>query len=199
VKATAGSRPGALAGAAAALGIPTSALAGQGGEQFYPGDLGQAIAAVLIFIVLLAILGRWAWKPLIAQIRRREESIAEAIKRSRAQQREAEDLLNHYRGLLERAEAKVKSLLERGRREAAVEREEILAAARAEAQQAAARAREEIERAKREALKDLQQTTAQLAADIAERVLAGYVDEVEHNRLMEGALGEIRRAMAEKR
>ena len=70
---------------------------------------------------------------------------------------------------------------------------------RAEAQQATARAREEIERAKRTALKDLQRTTAQLAAEIAERVLAANLDEAEHDRLMEDALGEIRQAMAEKR
>jgi len=191
-------RPEVLAGVLIALGASASAFAGEGKVEFYPGDLGQAIAALLIFIALLAILGRWAWKPLIVQLRRREESIANTIERSEAQQREAEDLLKHYRSRLESAEAEAKGLLDSGRRQAATEREETLAAARAEAQQAAARAREEIEQAKRTALEDLQHTTAQLATEIAERVLAGNLDEAEHNRLMEDALGEIRQAMAEK-
>ena len=199
VRSTAGRRPEVLAGVLAALWAPASALAGEGKVEFYPGDLGQAIAALLIFIVLLAILGRWAWKPLIVQLRRREESIASAIERSEAQQREAEDLLNHYRSRLESVEVEAKGLLDRGRRQADTEREEILAAARADAQQATARAREEIERAKRTALEDLQRTTAQLATEIAERVLVANLDEAQHDRLMEDALGEIRQAMAEKR
>ena len=198
VRETAGSRPEVLAGVLAALWAPVSAFGDEGGAGFYAGDLGQAIAALVIFIVLLAILGRWAWKPLIVQLRRREESIANTIERSEAQQREAEDLLNHYRSRLERAEAEAKGLLDGGRRQAATEREEILVAARVEAQQATARAREEIEQAKRTALEDLQQTTAQLAAEIAERVLATNLDQAEHDRLMEDALGEIRQAMAEK-
>ena len=196
---TAGLKPEALAGALTALGASASAFAGEGEVEFYPGDLGQAIAALLIFIALLAILGRWAWKPLIVQLRRREESIAHTIERSEAQQREAEDLLKHYRSRLESAEAEAKGLLDSGRRQAATEREETLAATRAETRQAAARAREEIERAKRTAQEDLQHTTAQLAMEIAERVLAGNLDEAEHHRLMEDALGEIRQAMAEKR
>ena len=56
----AGMRPEVLAGVLIALGASASAFAGEGKVEFYPGDLGQAIAALLIFIALLAILGRWA-------------------------------------------------------------------------------------------------------------------------------------------
>ncbi|MCY2924432.1 MAG: hypothetical protein NT031_03185, partial [Planctomycetota bacterium] len=41
------------------------ALANEGGGGLYFGDLGQALAAVAVFLVLLAILGKWAWKPII--------------------------------------------------------------------------------------------------------------------------------------
>ena len=52
-----------------------------GGFDF--GTLGQAGASLFIFAVLLFILGKWAWKPIISQLEQREKSIADTIAQAR--------------------------------------------------------------------------------------------------------------------
>ena len=52
--------------------------AGEDG-QFNPGDLGQAIIAIAIFLLLLLVLGKFAWGPIIAQLRSREDRIGQSI------------------------------------------------------------------------------------------------------------------------
>ena len=48
--------------ATAILLLAPPAAAEEGGAM-YTGDLGQALAEIVIFLLLLAVLGRWAWKP----------------------------------------------------------------------------------------------------------------------------------------
>ena len=57
---------GRLAALSGVLFVAHSVALGEGTP--YPGDFGQAAATVIIFLVLLAILGKYAWKPIVAQI-----------------------------------------------------------------------------------------------------------------------------------
>ena len=63
-------------GALLLLAGPTTAEAADG---VYMGDPGQMIAAIAIFLVLFLILRKWAWKPILAQLRAREERISLSI------------------------------------------------------------------------------------------------------------------------
>jgi F-type H+-transporting ATPase subunit b len=157
------------------------------------GDVGHAIAALAIFGILLAILGRFAWKPLLAQLRRREESIAEALRSSQQREAEAQELLKFYRARMERAETDATEVVTRGRKEAAATREEVLSAARQEAVRTIAEARRDIAGAKEAALRELRVTVAELAVDLAEQVLQKTLTEADQARLVEESLADIRR------
>jgi F-type H+-transporting ATPase subunit b len=157
------------------------------------GDWGHAIAALVIFGVLLAILGRFGWKPLLAQLRRREESIAEALRTSQQREAEAQELLKFYRTRMERAEADAAEVVGRGRREAAEARENALGAAREEATKIAAQTRQDIAAAKEAALRELRVAAAELAVDLAERVLGKSLTDTDHAQLVDESLAEIRR------
>lgn len=168
-----------------------------GSRDFYPGDLGQAIAAIAIFVVLLAVLGKWAWKPLINQLRMREKKISDAIESAQDRERESQDLLVHYKARLQRAEDDSEAMLARSRKESTLAREEIIKAARHEARRSTDQATEEIARAKREALRELREKTADLATEIAARVIPRTLSEEDHRRLLSESLGEIRDRSAE--
>ena len=73
--------------------IAQTAFAGEGGGGLYFGDLGQALAALGIFLLLLGILGKWAWKPIIEQLRTREERIERAVADAEKRHQDAKDLL----------------------------------------------------------------------------------------------------------
>ncbi len=165
-------------------------------QGLQPGDLGQAIASLVIFLVLLVVLGKYAWKPLIAQMQRREQGMADALEQSHARQREAEQLLEDYRAQLARAEADAKDLIAKARAEAVAAREVLLTEAREEARKTSDTMRQDIEQAKREALAELYRTTADLAAEMAGRIVRKTLRPEDHRQLLTESLEEIRRRAA---
>jgi F-type H+-transporting ATPase subunit b len=144
-------------------------------EGLYVGDLGQAIAAALIFATLLAMLGRFAWKPIIRQLRQRELHVASTLKRAARAESEAEDLREHYERRLARAQDEADRVVAQARKDAEDEGETILQTARARAQDTVADADRQIAQAQREALGELQETTVVLATDLAGKIVGKEV------------------------
>lgn len=186
-------RAAAAAGAALLCG-GAAALAGEG-ESLDPGTIGQAITTIVIFVVLLLVLGRWAWKPVITQLRRREEIVAGVVQRAEQRELEAQQLLEEYRAQLQHAQAESQQFLAKAGEEADAERKRILGEARRETAAAAREATAEIERAKQEVVEELHESAARLAAEIAEGILRRSISPADRQRLMAESLQEIRRRM----
>ena len=123
-----------------------------GGFQF--GTLGQGIASLIIFVALLVVLGKWAWKPILSQLEAREKKISDTIEQAQRRQEEAQQLLAQYQARLAAAEEQAAALVAESRKEANVAREKILHRAAEEAQNTAKQLRIEIEAAKQEALRE---------------------------------------------
>lgn len=187
----------ALAGLMGPCLMATPALASEGGGGgLYMGDLGQALAAVAVFLVLLAILGKWAWKPIIEQLRTREERIQQAVADAEKRNQDAKDLLERYRQRMESVHAEAQELLGKTRLEADAAKETIVSAAHNESQGILRDTRRQIDQAKVEALQELRATTAQLAADIAVSALGRRLTDEDHRRLVDESLQEITRRSA---
>jgi F-type H+-transporting ATPase subunit b len=177
---------------AAVLAAPSMAAAAESGTP-YPGDLGQAVATLLIFVALLVILGKYAWKPIVAQLQRREEDIASKIEDARKRRTEADELARDYSEKLENIGLKVDEMLAEGRKEIEKHRREILAATGAEARQTLQRAQDDIAAAGQAARRDLQAETARLAADLAEQFLAESLTTADQDRLFEQSAQQLAR------
>ena len=162
---------------------------GEGG--LYLGDLGQMIAAIVVFILLFLVLRRWAWGPIITQLGAREETIAQSLKQAERRERESEELLDEYRGQMDQAHAEARRLLDAAKDQAAEMKEDILSSARKEAHRTVRLARHEIAQAREEALQNLRETTARLAMEIAEKVIAKSLDPADHSRLMRESMDYI--------
>lgn len=185
-----------IALATVTIGLAAGSACAAEGAGPTPGDIGQAVAAIVIFLVLLVVLGKYGWKPIMAQLRNREESIAKAISDAQSRQQDAEKLLAEYRARLDQVGGEAKELLAKSRQESLAAREQILNETREEARKNADITRQDIERAKQDALKELYQTTAQLAADMAARVLAESLKAADHRELLADSLAEIRKNVA---
>ena len=174
-----------LAAAAAEEGTP------------YPGDLGQAVATFLIFVALLVILGKYAWKPILTQLKRREDDIASKIEDAKNRQDEADKLAQEYGLKLEHIELKVDEMMTRGRKDIEQQRKEILAAAHEEAKRTLQSAQNDIAAASQAARRDLQAETARLAADLAEQFLTESLSAADQDRLFEKSTRQLAENNAE--
>jgi len=177
-----------------ALVLASPAWAGGGGDEggLYIGDFGQAIASLIIFGLLLAVLGKWAWKPIIEQLQKREQRIAETIKSAEDRQAAADALLVEYRKRLSDADAEVADMHASARKEAAAAREQILQAARAEAQRIAEQSHTEIEQARSVAIRDLYEQAAVLATDVAGKIIRRQLKPDDQKQMLQDAVAEIR-------
>jgi F-type H+-transporting ATPase subunit b len=180
-----------LAGLLLAVGWPCAAARAAEDGGIYVGDWGQAIVSVLIFLGLLFVLGKWAWKPIIRQLRDREEQVADTVRRAENREAEARRLLEDYKARLQRAEADAEKLLAEARDEAAQAREEMLASARDEAQRTLRRAAEQIELAKQAAASELCETTVELATEMAGEIVGRTLDAGQHRDLVRESLKKI--------
>ena len=169
-----------------------------GGKKFYPGDLGQAIAAILIFGLLLFVLGKWAWGPIVRQLQDREQDIIETIESTQRQQREAQDLLDQYKGKIENADTEAAEILERSLQNAGVEGEKIIEAARQEARESVKRGLAEIKQAKRQAIREMRDATAELATEIAGCIIDDSLTPQVHNHLVDASIRAIGERAAEE-
>jgi F-type H+-transporting ATPase subunit b len=174
-----------------ALSAAPAAAAEEGGATFSPGDLGQAVMAIVIFLILLAVLGKWAWKPIVEQLHRREVTITQALERAEQREKEAMEMLGRYKTQMEAAQADAMEVIRKSRKDAAAAREDILAAARQEAHKTVEQAGADIERAKRNAMQELFDQTLDLASTMAGRILRRSINPADHREILAENFSEL--------
>ena len=168
------------------------------GADFYPGDLGQAIAAIAIFGLLLFVLGKWAWGPIVRQLQDREQSVLDTIESTQRHNREAKDLLAQYQNKIDKADAEAAEILERSVENAGAEREKIIEAARLEARESIKKGLAEIKHAKRQAIRDMRDATAELATEIAGTIIDESLTPQVHDHLVDASIKAIGERAAEE-
>jgi len=179
-----------------ALGVyPAVALATEGhGEKpnLFDADIGNFVITLIIFGLVVAILGKYAWRPLLKVLNERERFIETSIADARSEREKAEQLLGQYQAQLEKARADASAIVDEGRRDAEVVRQRILEEARREQTEAAERARREIQLATESAIRELYDRTAELSVDVAARVLKKELTPADHQRLIGESIAEIK-------
>ncbi len=177
----------AIAGAGAA-----HAAGGGGGESnLFAGDLGNAIWTLVIFLLAVFFLGKFAWGPLLSTLQERESFIRESLEQAKSDREEAAATLQEYTDKLNDARAEATAIVEEGRRDAEVVKATIEEEARGEASKMLARAKREIEIARSTAVRELYETSARVATDIASKVIAREVKAEDHERLIEDAIAKL--------
>lgn len=154
-------------------------------------ELDLAFWTFIVFILLLVVLSKTAWKPLIKAMQQREEHIEHCLLTAEQARNESEQLLAQHRKALANAADEVRGILDEARRNAQTMQDEMLAKARAEADAEKQRARHEIGTARDQALSEIWTKAADLAVSVAGRVLAKELSEGDHRRLVDSAIHEL--------
>lgn len=149
----------------------------------FRGDL--AIWTAVVFLLVLAILWKFAWGPIVAGLDRRERKIADDIAAAETANRQAKELLTDYEQKLAQAGDQVRGIVEQGRRDAEKLGRSLIEKAKQDAELEQQRAVQRIEAAADDALKDLADRSAELAVELAGRIVRKKIDPKEHARLIE--------------
>jgi len=184
----------AAASSALASGPPTGDAGGLNplAPSEWQGDL--ALWTAVVFLCLLAILWKFAWKPIAEGLDKRERNIAQEIAQAEAANEKAREILANYEQKLAAAQDQVRAILDQGRRDAERVGHELIDKAKADAKAEFDRAVKQIDAATAAAIKELAGRSATLAVELAGKIVHAQLNPKDHARLIQEAVKEMMNA-----
>lgn len=152
------------------------------------------LTAVIVFCLVLAVLWAKVWPPITKGLDERAAKIRGEIEAAAAARKQAAEALETYQQNLAEARAEAQKMLEDTRAQQQKLAADLKAKADAELTEMRDKARRDIEAAKRAALNEIYADTANLATQIAGKILAREVSPSDHQRLVEESLAELQTA-----
>ena len=150
-----------------------------------------AITTLIVFLVLVAVLGKFAWGPIATGLKAREDKIRQDIAEAEAARARSEATLREYQAQLATAEQKVRDLLAKANADA----EQIATGIRMRAQQDAEETKEkatrEIDAARRDAVRQVHEQAAVLATSVAEKILRRNLNPDDQRDLVAASLDQL--------
>jgi len=157
----------------------------------FAGDFGNALWTVIIFVLVLVVLGKFAWGPILKGLQARESFILESLEKAKKERDEADARMKLYEDKLAQARTEVTAMVDEGRRDAEVVKRKILEEARQEAEKERERTKREIQLATDTATKQLYALSARMATDLAGRIIRKELTPQDHERLIAESIQEL--------
>jgi F-type H+-transporting ATPase subunit b len=154
-------------------------------------DPGLYIWTILTFLLLLPAFNKLAWKPLMATLRTREESIQKALDDARQAKQELERLNAESSRILATARAEADTILARTREDANRFRDELKQKAQAEAANVVKSAQRQIELETARALQQIRAEAVDFSVAIASKILQRNVSKEDNERLIDETFRQI--------
>jgi F-type H+-transporting ATPase subunit b len=160
--------------------------------------LDLAIWTVVVFVVLLWVLHKYAWKPMLTGLQKREDNIRSALDEAQKTRDEAHALRLQLQKDMSEAHAKATGIIDEARKVGQSAADEIAAKARAEIQAERERLQREIEMQTTQAIQRIWSQAADLATLASAKALGKGISADGHRQLINDALAEIKAAGANR-
>ncbi len=164
---------------------------GEGAPNPLAFSTDLAIWTLVVFIVLLWVLKKFAWPQISQALEERERKIADAIAAAEAQHEQAKRLLAEHEAKLAAAAGEVRAMLDEARRDADSVKQRIEADGRKAAQEELDRAVREIVRARDAATQDLAERSANMAIDLAQKIIREQLTPEKNNQIIRDAVAKL--------
>ncbi|MDI6901205.1 MAG: F0F1 ATP synthase subunit B [Anaerosomatales bacterium] len=151
----------------------------------------EILVSLVSFLVLLVVLGKFAFPPVMRMLDERAEKIRESLEKAEETRVEAERLLEEYKQQMAEARTEASSIIEQGRKVAENMKAEIVAQAREEADAEKRKAIEAIQSEKTAAMAELQGQVAELSVAVAGKIIGSSLEAKDHEALIERYLAEV--------
>jgi F-type H+-transporting ATPase subunit b len=148
----------------------------------------STIATFVIFLLVLAILTKFAWKPIAHGLEAREKGIEDKIEQARLAAEKATEQLKEYEARLAAATQEAQQIVGEARKTAETAKEKILADAQALAQREREKAVADITVAKNQALREIAEKSVDTAIGLARNIIRREVRPGDHEQLIQDAL-----------
>ena len=173
--------------------LSASPLLAQEGEKvdLLSPNAGVMFWTLIIFVVLLFILARFAFKPLTAAVEAREKALEEAIKSAKEDREQAARLLADQQKAVDAARADAHRVVAEARTTGEKLRNEMLEQTKQQQHELLERARGEIDNERKRAIADLRREAVDLALAGASKVVERNLDDQTNRKLVESFLASV--------
>jgi len=154
---------------------------------------------IVNFLILLWLLRRFAYKPVLGMIDERRRRITKGLEDAEAAERDRQLAQAEREAAVAEARQEAQAMIARAGKIAEDSRAEIMAGARAEADKLIARAREEINGEKEKAMAELRAQVAELALSAAGKLVSSEMSGATQRRLVDEFLAEVQPANGKSR
>ncbi|OLO42280.1 ATP synthase F0 subunit B [Alkalihalophilus pseudofirmus] len=151
----------------------------------------DAIYQLIMFAILMALLRKWAWGPIVNMMKNREEHIANEIDTAEKNRKDAEKYLAEQREEIKNARQEAQEIIESAKKLSSKQGEEIVATAKGEAERLKESALAEIQREKEQAVAALREQVTSLSVLIATKVIEKELDEKQQDQMIQEYLKEV--------
>jgi len=160
-------------------------------ERLLQPDIGLIICTAITFLVLVAVLSKVAWRPLLAALKAREEGIRRAIEDAQSARSSAEQLKAQYERELAQGQDKAQAMIAQTTADAIKIRERLLKEAEEEAQRISAANRRQMEKEKANVLRDLRKEVAGLSVLAAEKLVRHSMNQKTQDELLKSFFDDL--------
>lgn len=173
------------------LNLSILAFASEGGGSIIDVNPGVIFWTVVTFVILMFVLKKVAWKPILTALDQRENSIRESLEKAEKAKEEAEKILLENQEKLAKADEESKKLVHKSREYAEGLKEQMLKESKVQAQKIVNDATLEIERQREAAFEELKSQVAEIAVQAAEKILKENLNKETQKKIADIYINEI--------
>ena len=151
-------------------------------------DPGLFIWTIVVFLVLLGLLAKFAWRPLLEALDTRQAAITKSLDDAQQARKELERLTQESAAIIRTARVEADSIVSRSRLDADRLREEMKQKARAESDYIVRDAQRQIQLQTGQALQQIRKEAAELSIAVASNILQRNISKEDNERLIDDAL-----------
>jgi F-type H+-transporting ATPase subunit b len=154
-------------------------------------DPGLFIWTIATFLVLLTLLAKFAWGPLLKALEERQATIRKSLEDAQLARQELERLNQEQQRIIASARAEADTIVSQSRSDAERLRQELRESARAEAANIVKNAERQIELQTHQAIRQIRQEAVELSVAIASKLLARNLTKEDNEKLIDEALRQL--------
>jgi F-type H+-transporting ATPase subunit b len=154
-------------------------------------DPGLFIWTIVTFLVLLTLLAKFAWRPLLQALDTRQESIRKSLDDARQAKQDLERLHQESAQIIRQSRVEADGIITRSRADAERLREEMKQKARAEADTIVKSAERQIQLETTRALQQIRTEAVDLSVMIASKIIQRNLSKEDNERLIDEALKQV--------
>lgn len=152
---------------------------------------GLLIWTIIVFVILLLILKKYAWGPLLKSLNDREQGIKDSVEKAEYLKQEAEKILAQNKALLAKADEDARKVIAEGKELAEKMRNDLINKTNEDTTRMISQAKSEIEREKVAALNTLKDEIANLAVQAAGKIIDENLDAAKQKKIIDSFIDKI--------